>query len=173
MNPKRFIVSLVSFVFMLSLSACAGAGVSAEPQGPIDPITVSEDLSSIDLCQAIPQADIETVMRVKLVETPTRYTLRNADGTSGCYYEGPTDSDRERHFGYIILTPLEVYENQQLNQKEAVGGLGDGAYFNKDGDSRQLWVKLDNKVAFVIGFGDVAKDEGAQSLAKLLVAALK
>jgi hypothetical protein len=34
-------------------------------------------------------------------------------------------------------------------------------------------VKLNDKVAFVIGFGDVAKDEGAQSLAKLLVAAIK
>lgn len=173
MNPKRLIVLLVSFVFILSLSACAGAGVSAEPQGPIDRIPISKDLSSIDLCQVIPQADIETVMRVKLAEAPTRYTLRNADGTSGCYYEGPTDSDRERHFGYVILTPLEVYENQPLNQKEDVAGIGDAAYFNKGGDARQLWVKLDDKVAFVIGFGDVAKDEGAQSLARLLVSALK
>jgi len=173
MNPKRFLFLIVSFIFILSLSACAGAGIPAEPQGPIDSITIGNDLTSIDLCQAIPQADIETVMRVKLVEPPTRYTLRNADGTSGCYYEGPTDSDRERHFGYVILTPLEVYENQTLNQKEDVAGIGDAAYFNKGGDARQLWVKLDDKVAFVIGFGDVAKDEGAQALAKLIVAAIE
>jgi hypothetical protein len=173
MNPRSFFIFMLSVVFIVSSSACAGAGVSAEPQGPIDPITINGDLSSIDLCQAIPHADIETVMRVKLVEAPTRYTLRNAEGTSGCYYEGPTDSDRERHFGYVILTPLEVYENQPLNQKEDVPGIGDGAYFNKGGDARQLWVKLDNKVAFVIGFGDVAKDEGAQSLARLLVAAIQ
>lgn len=172
MNPKRFLFFLVAIIFILSFSACAG-GAPAEPQGPIDPITITDDLTSIDLCQAIPQVDIETVMRVKLVEAPTRYTLRNTEGTSGCYYEGPTDSDRERHFGYVILTPLEVYENQTLNQKEDVAGIGDGAYFNKGGDARQLWVKLNNKVAFVIGFGDVAKDEGAQDLARLLAAAIK
>jgi hypothetical protein len=73
----------------------------------------------------------------------------------------------------LSSTPLEVYENQPLNQKEDVAGIGDGAYFNKGGDARQLWVKLNNKVAFVIGFGDVAKDEGAQSLARLLAAAIK
>jgi hypothetical protein len=173
MNPKRLLFLIVSIVFILSLSACTGAGAPAEPQGPVDPITISDDLTSIDLCKVIPQTDIETVMRVKLAEPPTRYTLRNADGTSGCYYEGPTDSDRERHFGYVILTPLEVYENQRLNQKEDVAGIGDEAYFNKGGDARQLWVKLNDKAAFVIGFGDVAKDEGAQALAKLIVAALK
>jgi hypothetical protein len=172
MKPNRFLFFLVSIVFVFSFSACAGAA-AAEPQDPINPITVTDDLTSIDLCQAIPQANIETVMRVKLAETPTRYTLRNADGTSGCYYEGPTDSDRERHFGYVILTPLEVYENQTLNQKEDVSGIGDEAYFNKGGDARQLWVKVNDKVAFVIGFGDVAKDEGARALARLLVAAIK
>ena len=173
MNPKWLLFLIVSIVFILSLSACAGAGAPAEPQGPIDSITITDDLTAIDVCKVIPQTDIETVMRVKLVELPTRYTLRNADGTSGCYYEGPTDSDRERHFGYVILAPLEVYENQPPNQKEDVAGIGDEAYFNKDGDTRQLWVKLNDKAALVIGFGDVAKDEGAQALAKLIVAALK
>lgn len=172
MNPRNFLFLFVSIACLLSSSACAGA-VPAEPQGPIDPITITDDLTSIDLCQSIPQADIETVMRVKLVEAPTRYTLRNADGTSGCYYEGPTDSDRERHFSYVILTPLEVYENQTLNQKEDVSGIGAEAYFNKGGDARQLWVKLNDRIAFVIGVGDVARDEGAQALAKLLVAAIK
>jgi len=173
MNRKTLLLLTVMIGLIVSLAACAGSVVSSEPKGPIAPITISADLTSIDVCQAIPQADIEAAMRVELVEPPTRYTLRNADGTSGCYYEGPTDSDRERHFGYVILTPVDVYESQSLNQNVDVSGIGDGAYFNKGGDARQLWVKVDNKVAFVIGFGDVAKEEGAKAIAKLLVAAFK
>lgn len=162
---------MVGLIFLLA--ACAGAGASSEPTVPIAPITITDDLTTIDLCQAIPKEDIEAVMGVELVEPPARYTLRSTDGTSGCYYEGPTDSDRERHFGYVILTPLEVYDNQTLNQMEEVTGIGDAAYFNKGGDARQLWVKLNDKVAFVIGFGDVAKEEGAKAIAELMVAAIK
>jgi hypothetical protein len=172
MHGKIVLLSLMVGLMFLS-AACAGAGASADPTGPIAPITITEDLTAIDLCQAIPQEDIEAVMGVKLAEPPVRYTLRNTDGTSGCYYEGPTDSDRERHFGYVILTPLEVYDSQTLNQNEDVTGLGDAAYFNKGGDARQLWVKLNDKVAFVIGFGDVAKEAGSKALASLLVEAIQ
>lgn len=172
MNRKLFLLPLIFGIIFFSV-ACAGPGASSEPTVPLEPITITDDLTTIDVCQAIPQEDIETVMGVKLVEPPTRYTLRNTDGTSGCYYEGPTDSDRERHFGYVILTPLEVYDSQTLNQNEDVTGIGDAAYFNKGGDARQLWVKLNDKVAFVIGFGDVAKEAGARALASLLVEAIK
>lgn len=169
---RKALWSFMQIGIILSLLACAGAASSA-PAGPFAPITITEDLTTIDVCQAIPQADIEAVMGVELVEPPTRYTLRNADGTTGCYYEGPTDSDRERHFGYVILTPLDAFENQTPNQKVDVSGLGDAAYFNKGGDARQLWVKLNDKVAFVIGFGDVAKEEGAKEIAELLVEAIQ
>lgn len=172
MNRKR-LLSLMIIILIILLPACAGTGASSEPTSPIDPITISEDLTSIDLCQAIPQEDIEAAMGVQLVEPPARYTLRNTEGSSGCYYEGPTDSDRERHFGYVVLTPLEVYDNQSLNQNVDVSDIGDEAYFNKGGDARQLWVKVDNKVAFVVAFGDVAKEEGAQAIAKLMVDAIK
>jgi hypothetical protein len=107
---------------------------------------------------------------VQLVEPPTRYTLRNTEGSN---YEGPTDSDRERHFGNVVLTPLEVYGSQRLNQNQDVSGIGDAAYFNKGGDARQLWVKVDNKVAFVVAFGDVARDEGTKAIAKLMVKAIR
>jgi len=171
MKRKLFLSLMIAGLVVL-LPACA-AGVSSDPATPINSITISEDLTTIDLCQAIPKDDIETVMGVQLVETPSRYTLRNTEGTSGCFYEGPTDSDRERHFGYVILTPLEAYDNQKLNQNVDVTGIGDAAYFNKGGDARQLWVKLNDKVAFVIGFGDVAKEGGAKALAKLIVAAIQ
>jgi len=174
MNQKTFLLLMVMIGLIVSLAACAGSAISSEPKGPIAPITISADLTSIDVCQAIPQEDIEAVMRLKLVEPPTPYTLRNADGTSGCYYEGPTDHDPTiRHFGYVILTPLDVYDNQPLFQNMDVSGIGDGAYFNKGGDARQLWVKVGNKVAFVVGFGDIPNEEGAKAIAKLLVAAIK
>ena len=173
MKQRTFLLFMMVGIMILS-PACAGSAFSSAPTAPIAPITVGDDLTSIDLCQAIPQENIEAVMKLKLVEAPTRYTLRNADGTSGCYYEGPTDHDPTvRHFAYVILTPLEVYNNQPLFQNVDVSGLGDGAYFNRGADARQLWVKLDNQVAFVIGFGDVPNDEGAKAIAKLMVAALK
>ncbi|HLF73654.1 MAG TPA: hypothetical protein VI524_04880 [Anaerolineales bacterium] len=171
MHPKTPFVLILSLVIVIASPACTP--VSAEPALPIAPISLGEDLTAIDVCEAIPQENIETVMGVKLVEAPTRYSYSGADGTSGCYYEGPTDSDRERHFGYVILTPPEMYDNQTLFQNEEVSGIGDGAYFNRGSDARQLWVKIDDKVAFVIAFGDVAKEEGAKAIARLMVEAIK
>jgi len=171
MYHKTFLLLMMVIGPIISLSACGLS--SPEPTVAIAPITIGDDLTSIDLCQAIPQEDIETVMRVKLVQAPTRYTLRNVEGTSGCFYKGPTDADRETHFGYVILMPLDVYDNQTRYQAVDVSDIGDEAYFNNGSDARQLWVKLDNKVAFVVGFGDVAKEAGAEAIAKLMVAAIK
>ena len=171
MNQKTFLLLMMVIGLIISSSACGLS--SPEPPASIAPITIGDDLTSIDLCQAIPQEDIETVMGVKLTEPPTRYTLRNAEGTSGCFYKGPTDSDRELHFGYVILTPLDVYDNQTRYQAADVSGIGDEAYFTNGSDARQLWVKIDNKVAFVVAFGDVASEKGAQAIAKLMVAAIK
>jgi hypothetical protein len=117
---------------------------------------------------------METVMIVKLVGPPTHYSYRNTEGTSGCYYEGPTDNiNKEKVFGYVILTPLDVYDNQLLFQNADVSGIGDQAYFNRASDARQLWVKIDNKVAFVVAFGDTANEEGAKAIAKLMVEAIQ
>ena len=54
-----------------------------------------------------------------------------------------------------------------------VSGIGDQAYFNGGSDERQLWVKIDDKVAFVVTFGDVPNEEGAKAIAKLLVEAIQ
>lgn len=140
---------------------------------PIAPITIGEDLTAIDVCGAIPQEDIETVMGVKLIQAPTRYTLRNADGTSGCFYKAQTDSDREQHFGYVIITPLDVYDSHQRFEAVDVSGIGDAAHFTSGSDARQLWVKIDNKVAFVVAFGDVAREDGAKAIATLMLQAIK
>ena len=47
------------------------------------------------------------------------------------------------------------------------------AYFNNGADTRQLWVKMNDQVAFVVAFGDLAKEAGAQAIAKLVAAAIK
>jgi hypothetical protein len=171
MKQKSISFYVVMIGLIISSSAC---GTSAGPTTPIAPITIGEELSSIDLCAAIPQEDIETVMQVKLTEDPLRYKFNNAEGTSGCFYEGPTtDYTKEKHYGYVILTPLDVYDNQLLFQNADVSGIGDAAYFNRGTDTRQLWVKINNKVAFVVAFGDVPDEEGAKAIAKLMVDAIQ
>ncbi len=54
-----------------------------------------------------------------------------------------------------------------------MGGFGDSAYFNNGADARQLWVKIDNRVAFVVAFGDVPWEDGAKAIAKLVAAAIQ
>lgn len=62
---------------------------------------------------------------------------------------------------------------QPLYKKTDVVGVGDHAYFNNGADTRQLWVKINGKVTFVVAFGDVANEDGATALGKLVVAAIK
>jgi hypothetical protein len=71
------------------------------------------------------------------------------------------------------LTPIEVYNTQPLVQKVAVAGIGERAYLNNGADARQLWVKVNDKVAFVVAFGDRPNEEGAKAIARLVVAAIK
>jgi hypothetical protein len=73
----------------------------------------------------------------------------------------------------VVVTPVAVYANQPLHLKQDVSGVGDEAYFNNGADARQLWVKIDNKVAFVVAFGDVPKEAGCRSLAKLVANAIR
>jgi hypothetical protein len=172
MRQKSLVLLMVGI--FISLSACAAPAVSSEPTEPISPITIGDDLTLIDVCEAIPQEDIEAVMLVKLPNPPSHHTYRYTKGTSGCYYEGPTDNTtKDMQFGYVVLTPLEVYDNQTLYQNVEVSGIGDQAYFNGPSDKRELWVKIETKVAFVISFGNVPKEEGAKAIAKLMVEAIQ
>ena len=109
----------------------------------------------------------------KLANPSKRFEYYETGGTSGCWYEGAKDSDGEAHYGYVVLTPLDVYDKQPLYKQTDVSGIGDNAYFNNGADARQLWVKIDNKVAFVVAFGDVPREDGAKALARLVVTAIK
>lgn len=174
MSRKTFLLFVVMIGVVISSTACKAPDISSEPTEPISPITIGDDLTTIDVCAAIPQANIEAVMLVQLANPPTPYTYRYTEGTSGCYYEGSVDNTTpDKQFAYVVLTPLDVYDNQTLYQNEAVSGIGDQAYFNGGSDKRELWVKIDNKVAFVVSFGDLPKEAGAKAIAKLMVEAIQ
>jgi hypothetical protein len=166
---------LPTLVLLLSTLACSlgGSAAPSEPKSPVAPISTGGDLTGIDVCAAIPQDDIETVMGRKLVSKPEKFEFYDTAGTSGCSYDAGKDSSGAAYFGYIVLTPVEVYGNQPLYLNKEVSGLGSEAYFNNGADARQLWVKMNDHVAFVVAFGDVPNEAGALALAKLVAAAIK
>lgn len=166
------LVTLFTLIAALSLVACGQTALPSEPKATVAPITISGDLTKLDLCQAIPKEDIEAVMGRKLVSTP-RFAYYDTPGTSGCWYDAGKDTSGEAHFGYVVLTPVDVYNSQPLYKNVNVSGIGDEAYFNNGADARQLWVKLDNKVAFVVAFGDVPNEAGAKAIAKLVIDAIR
>src|SRR5258706_2430401 len=153
--------------------ACGLSSAPSEPKVPVAPITIGADLGQIDVCQAIPKEDIEAVMGRTLASAAQRLTYYDSPATSGCTYNAGKDSDGEAHFGYVVLTPIDVYNNQPLYLNVDVSGIGDSAYFNNGADARQLWVKIDDKVAFVVAFGDIAREDGAKAIARLVAAAIK
>jgi hypothetical protein len=157
----------------LAALACGGSDDLARPLDPLDSLPVGDDLSQVDLCQAIPQATVEAVMGHKLASAPERFEFYDAPGSSGCAYDAGEDSGGNALFGYVALTSVETYDNQPLYQNTAVEGIGKEAYFNNGADARQLWVKVDDGLAFVVAFGDVPNESGALALAKLLIAAIR
>ncbi len=163
----------ITAIFIASLACGAASPELKEPTLPVAPITIGSDLSQINLCQAIPQEDIEAVMGLKLAKTPERFEYFEGAGTSGCSYEARKDADGEAHFGYVVLTPIDVYNNQPLYLDQDVFDIGSEAYFNNGAAARELWVNVNDKVAFVVAFGDIAKEEGCKSIARLLVAAIR
>lgn len=173
MHQKAFLWLGILLIAIAAL-ACAAPDASSEPTQPISPITIGDDLTVIDVCAAIPVENIETVMLVKLAQQPKHFSYPYTEGTSGCYYEGSVDNTTpDVQFAYVVLTPLEVYDNQTLYQQEMVSDVGDEAYFNGTSDKRELWVRLENKVAFVVCFGDLPKEAGAKAIAKLMVEAIQ
>jgi hypothetical protein len=140
---------------------------------PIVPISLGPDLTAIDLCQAIPRSNIEAILGRTLAKAPERTVFDETPGESGCAYEGAKDASGQAYYGYVVLTPAEVYANQPLYQDTPVSGLGAEAYFNNGADTRQLWVKINDQAAFVVAFGDVANEDYERALAQALLAAIK
>ncbi len=166
---KLFLISSA----MLFILACGLSSPSLPaPKATVAPIHIGGDLNAIDICQAVPQSDIEAVLGRKLVSAPQRSGYSDPQGTSGCAYDAGKDASGNAYFGYVVMEPVEVYNSQPLYQNVDVKGLGVGAYFNNGADARQLWVKINDKVAFVVAFGDQPNETGATAIAKLVMAAI-
>jgi hypothetical protein len=163
----------LSPLLVLAAFVCGPSGFAAEPKSPVAPLRLGGDLARIDVCKAIPRENIEAVMDRKLSAPPKPFEYYDAKGTNGCWYEARKDSSGEAHFGYVVMVPVEVYRTQPLYKNVAVSGLGQEAYFNNGGDARQLWVRMNEKVGFVVAFGDVPREAGAQALARLVAAAIR
>ena len=164
---------------MLTLAAlacvCSGSGSIpiSEPKAAVAPINLGSDLTEIDLCQAIPKEDMEAVMGRKLVSAPQSFDYYGTGDTSGCWYDGGKAADGEAYFAYAVLTPIEAYNTQPLHLEKDVSGLGEGAYYNNGADARQLWVKVNDDVAFAVANGDVENEAGQKAMAELILAAIK
>ena len=163
---------LVLILWILIAAGCGAGSAVSQPKAAIAPLDVSGALDKIDVCQAIPKEDIEAVMGRKLVSAPERFEYYDSTGTSGCWYDSGKDASGEAHFGYVVLAPAQVYGDQPLYKNTDVKGIGQEAYFNNGADARQLWVKVSDRLAFVVAFGDIAKEDGSQALAKLVAAAI-
>ena len=170
MNKMTGVVIAVMF---FSVLACGSAISVSEPKAAISPIAVGRDLTMIDLCQAIPQEDMEAVMGRKLVSSPQYFDYYETPGASGCFYDGGKDADGNAHYSYVVLTPLDVYNSQPLYLNVAVNGIGESGYFNNGADTRQLWVRVNEAVVFVVANGDIENEEGLKAIARLMVAAIQ
>lgn len=134
---NKMIYAVVALMFLAAL-ACGSAGSVSEPVAAVSPITLGGDLTTIDVCQAIPEADMEAIMGRKLISDPQPFAYYDTPGASGCWYDGGKDANVEAYYGYVVLTPIEVYNSQPLYQDVAVSGIGESAYFNNGADTRQL-----------------------------------
>jgi hypothetical protein len=163
-------------VLALAALACGlpGSALSVkQPTAPIAPMTIGSDLTQVDVCAAVPAADMEAVMGRKLASAPQAFNYYDTSGVGGCMFEAGKDSSGNAYFSYIALTPVEVYNDQPLYLNVDVSSLGEEAYFNNGADARQLWVKVNDRLAFVVGIGDQPNEDGARALAEMVLAAIK
>ncbi|MEP7356701.1 MAG: hypothetical protein ABI847_05640 [Anaerolineales bacterium] len=159
-------------VYVRGRSPAATRTLPAPPT--LEPISLSQGVAQVDMCQLIPAATMEAVMGRKLASSPAHFDYYNTPGASGCWYDVGADALQTAHFGYVVLTPLSAYTGQPLKNEAPVTGLGKSAYFN-DGtnNARQLWVKIDNENALVVAFGDQPNEAGAKVVAELVLAAVR
>ena len=174
MSSLRFHLLAALWLVMLVLTACGGANQApSQPEAAIAPIVLSDDLSKIDLCKAIPQAVIEDALGRRQGSPPQHFEYYETSGSAGCQYDAGKSSRGDALFAYVALTPPEVFDRQPLYKNQAVSGIGDAAYFNNGADARQLWVKVGDKAALVVAIGDVPNEGGLKTIAQVVVSAIQ
>lgn len=171
MSKSLLVVALLAAAVL----ACGGAAAitPSAPVATVAPLVLTDDLTQLDVCAAIPRENIEAVLGSRLISAPSPTTFDDDPNEGGCAYDGGQDAEGNANFGYVIFTPVAVYNNQPLYLDESVPGLGQAAYFNNGADARQLWVQINDSAAFVVAFGDVPREGGAAALARLILAAIQ
>jgi hypothetical protein len=145
---------------------------SIEPLTPIAPITPlpsSLDVTTIDVCKAIPSAMVEQLLGRKLQGTPESFQYYDADVSSGCQWSAGKDASGEAYFAYAALLPAKDWNPSEV---PLMGGIGDAAYYLNGPDARQLWVLANGKAIIVVGIGDRPDEEGLKHLAAQVIATL-
>src|SRR5258706_14796649 len=96
---KKFHLVLAICALFLTTLACGGTTAPKQPTAPIAPITITNDLTQINLCQAIPQEDIEAVMGRKLDKAPEFFPyITTVDSVAG-RTEAKKNQDVKPNFG--------------------------------------------------------------------------
>lgn len=175
MQNRTWVGAIALIAAGLACGPLGGSGGGAAPaiSGDVAPMTAGADLTAIDVCAAVPKSVMEGAIGKPVTSAPSKFDFYGTAGASGCMYDAGKDSSGQAYYGYVALTPLADYDTQPLYQNKDVGGIGDAAYFNNGADTRQLWVKINGKAAFVVAVGDVADEDKLQSVAKLVAAAIK
>ena len=66
-----------------------------------------------------------------------------------------------------------IAQNISLYRNVNVQSTDESAYLKNGADARQLWAKVNDRVALVVAFGDKPNEAGAKAIAKLVVAAIR
>jgi hypothetical protein len=171
MSKPLLLVTLLAAVAL----ACGGpaALTPSAPVAPVGPLQLTDDLTQLDICAAVPREDIEAVLGRRLSGAPRPTTFDDNPNEAGCAYDAGSDAEGNANFAYVVFTPVEVYDSQPLADDEAVAGLGEAAYFNNGADARHLWVKVNDSAAFVVAFGDRPREGGSIALARLILDAVQ
>ena len=167
-------ISIAALVLVtLACGLPAATTGKSVPNVPVSSMTIGSDLTRVDVCDAVPAADFEAALGRKLGGAPKPFDFYGTPGASGCMYDAGKDSSNQAYYGYVVLTPIDAYNNQPLYQNVDVSGLGQAAYFNNGADVRQLWVKVNGSLAFVVGIGDVPDEADLRAIAQLILDAIK
>jgi hypothetical protein len=142
---------------------------SVVPVAHITPIPGSLDVTTIDVCKAIPSALVEQLLGRKLQSAPEPFQYYDTDVSSGCQWSAGKDSSGEAYFAYAALLPVKDWNPSKV---PLVGGIADEAYYLNGPDARQLWVLANGKAIIVVGIGDRPNEDGLKQLAAQVIAAL-
>jgi hypothetical protein len=141
----------------------------AAPAARVTPIPGNLDVTTIDVCKAIPAADVEQLLGRKLKGGAQPFQYYDTNVSSGCQWSADKDANGAAYFAYAALLPAKGWDSRNA---PLVSGIADEAYYANGPDARQLWALVNGKAIVVVGIGDLADEEGLKRLAAQAIALL-